>query len=226
MADTARLRIALAQINPHVGRAPRQRRPHPPAAGGGRAAGRGPGGHAGILHRRLSAGGPGPASPPSSPPAPPPSPNWPPRPPMAGRAWSWAAPGRTATKLLQRAVRAGGRPHRRPPRQARAAELRRLRREARLRRRPRAGPRGVPRLPPRPDGLRGLVVPAGLRDAVRDAAPRSCSRSTARPSRPTSTQRGASTSRCRGWSRPGCPSSSSARSAARTSWSSTAPPSC
>ncbi len=61
----------------------------------------------------------------------------------------------------------GGQDHR-PPRQARAAELRRVRRQARVRRRPRPGPGGVPRHTRGPDDLRGLVVSHRQRDAGRD----------------------------------------------------------
>ena len=73
--------------------------------------------------------------------------------------------------------------------QGRSAELRRLRREARLHAGPAARPGGDPRRAHRHAGLRGHLGRRGRRVPRRDRRPRSCSCRTARPigaARPTS----------------------------------------
>ena len=117
-----------------------------------------------------------------------------------------------------------GRDHRQAL-QGRPAQLRRVRREARVRAGPDAGTAGLQRRAHRRADLRGCVdAPTSSNASPRPAA-RSCWCPTARPTRsarPTCACSSASSA----WSKAACPSSTSTRSAARTSWSSTAARSC
>ena len=110
--------------------------------------------------------------------------------------------------------------------QGRPAELRRLRREARVRAGAAAGPGGLPRRAHRRADLRGHLGRATSVECLAETGaeillvPERLALS-ARQDR-----RAPATSPSRASPRAACRSSISTRSAARTSWSSTAPPSC
>ena len=105
--------------------------------------------------------------------------------------------------------------------QARAAQLRHVRREARVRLRSAARADRVPRRQDRRSDLRGHLAGAGLRTPRRARAPSCCWSPTAAPTSSTRTTCASGWSRARA-SRPACRSPTSTASAARTSWCSTA----
>ncbi len=113
------------------------------------------------------------------------------------------------------------------PLQGRSAELRRLRREARVRGRAAAGPDHVPRRAPRRADLRGHLEPDDVVEMPgRNRAPRSCSSPNGSPFDATRARSSGRTSRSRASPRAACRWSISTRSAVRTSWCSTARRSC